>query len=247
MLRVYERNRLALSQRFTQAELRGCYGRLEEAETLLQAGGYCSTPEKSGNTTGVKWEGNEAVIAKHQIEIQEFWAKKKGIWIEDTPLYLEDKYGDIYAEGGEACVFLSSDGTKVIKEIGLDYYIEPQLLLDRILLHNYLFPETALHITNYGKDDGGRFVIIAEQPFVQGEYVGQEEIKKFMSSIDFEPYNKKGTEFINKDRSVILGDLHNENILRTPHGYAVIDADIRLNTANYGLGGTRKTFFEIDS
>lgn len=236
-----EADRLALSQRFSQEELRGCNGRLEEAEALLQRGSYRSTPEKSGNTTGVIWEGREAVIAKQQIEAQESWAKENGFWIEDTPLYLEDKYGNTYADGGEAYVYLSSDCTTVIKEIGLDYYIEPQLLLDRILLHNYLFPETALRITNFGRDDEGRFVVIAEQPFVQGEYISQDEIMKFMSSIGFEPYNKKGTEFISKDRTIILGDLHNENVLRTPNGYAVIDADIRLNTANYGLNGNRTT------
>lgn len=236
-----ETDRLALSQRFSQEELIGSNGRLEEAEACLQRTGYSSTPEKSGETTGVKWKGKEAVLAKKQINTLESWAKRKGIWIDNTPLYLEKKYGDVYAEGGKAYVYLSPDGTKVVKEIGLDYYIEPQLLLDRIVLHNYLFPESKLTVTNFGKNDDGKFVVIAEQPFIQGEYVSQDEIKDFMESMGFEPYNKRGTEFINKDKGIIVNDLHDENVIKTPNSYIVIDADIRLNTANYGLNGTRTT------
>ena len=49
-------------------------------------------------------------------------------------------FGEELAEGGEAHVY--DNGNTIIKRIGLDYYILPELALDRITLHNSLFPET---------------------------------------------------------------------------------------------------------
>lgn len=244
---VRQRNRQILSERFTQAELKGCTGKLEEAEALLQKGGYRSIPEKSGSTSGVRWEGKRAVLAEAQIAQIEDWAKNQGIWIDNTPLYLKQQYGNEFAQGGEAVVYASVDGTKVIKEIGLQYFIEPQLLLDRIVLHNILFPETAMTLTHFGKDDEGRFVVIVEQPFIQGEYVTQSEIVSFMKSIGFEQQGNKKTEFVNNEEGIQVNDLHNENVLKANNAYYVIDADIRLNTSNYGLDGTRVTMREQPS
>ena len=52
------------------------------------------------------------------------------------------------------------NGTTIVKRIGLDYYILPELALDRITLHNTLFPETKLVVLGFGRTSDGNFQII---------------------------------------------------------------------------------------
>lgn len=81
-----EADRLSLSQRFSQEELRGSNERLKKAEAILQRGGYSSTPEKSVNATGIKWQGKEAIIAKQQISELEDWANNNNILFPELAL-----------------------------------------------------------------------------------------------------------------------------------------------------------------
>ena len=228
-------NRQVLSERFSPEELKGSYGSLEEAEAYLQRGSYSSVPEAQTEKTG-----NEDLGRQQESALEE-WAKEKGIWVDNTTELLTGRYGDPFAAEGEAVVYLSSDGKTVIKEIGLNYYIEPQLLLDRVVLHNALFPETTLTLSRFGRNSNGEFVIVATQPFVEGDPVTQEEIVEFMDKLGFKPYNGRNTEFINKEKGLLINDLHDENVIRKGDTLLVIDGDFRLNTANYGLGGTRTT------
>lgn len=49
------------------------------------------------------------------------------------------------------------------------HYIQPILALDRISIHNALFPETELHVLGFGRLKDGAFQVIAEQPYIKGE------------------------------------------------------------------------------
>ena len=64
-----------------------------------------------------------------QAERIEHWAKATGIWFDDIDISLSNILGEKIAEGGEAIVF--DHGATLIKSIGLDYFIEPILALDR--------------------------------------------------------------------------------------------------------------------
>ncbi|MEY8720413.1 hypothetical protein AALN73_04560 [Bacteroides stercorirosoris] len=59
----------------------------------------------------------------------ETWAKSVGIWIDNVEQCLHDSLGEEIAEGGEAKVY--DHGTTLIKSIGLDYFVQPILALDR--------------------------------------------------------------------------------------------------------------------
>ena len=141
---------------------------------------------------------------------------------------------------GESTVYLKADGLNVVKEIDLSYYVEPHLALDRIVLHNaYVGLEAPLDIIGFGRSLEGRFVIMVEQPFIQGKTVSLDEIYDFVTAMGFKLYRHR-TEYTNGE--ILLNDVHDENVLKTPDGhYVIIDADFRLNTSNYGIGGTRKT------
>ena len=52
------------------------------------------------------------------------------------------------------------NGNIIIKRIGLDYYILPELALDWITLHNTLFPETRLLVLGFGRSTEEKFQII---------------------------------------------------------------------------------------
>lgn len=63
------RNRQILSERFSHEELKGCYGRVEEAEGILQRGDASSVPETKTEKTGDKRLG------KTQENLLEDWEK----------------------------------------------------------------------------------------------------------------------------------------------------------------------------
>lgn len=169
-----------------------------------------------------------------QERIVESWAKAKGIWHDNLDT-IEGK--ELFAEGGEAKVFANDGDTNVIKILSTEYFITPQFALDRITLHNTLFPEAALKITGFGRNSKGEFQFLVEQPFIQGTYATQAEIDKFITKAGFTKSTKdKGNTFITDD--LYVSDLHDENVIKTPNGnLIVIDADIRLNTPELNRNG----------
>ncbi|MDY4555195.1 MAG: hypothetical protein SO468_03300, partial [Prevotella sp.] len=67
------------------------------------------------------------------------------------------------AEGGEANVY--DHGNFLVKSIGLDYFIQPILALDRITLHNTYFSETSMQVLGFGRDSNDEFKIIMQIKF----------------------------------------------------------------------------------
>ena len=169
-----------------------------------------------------------------QERIVESWAKAKGIWHDNLDT-IEGK--ELFAEGGEAKVFANDGDTNVIKILSTEYFITPQFALDRITLHNTLFPEATLKITGFGRNSKGEFQFLVEQPFIQGTYATQAEIDKFITKAGFTKSTKdKGNTFITDD--LYVSDLHDENVIKTPNGnLIIIDADIRLNTPELNRNG----------
>lgn len=169
-----------------------------------------------------------------QERIIESWAKAKDIWHDNLDT-IEGK--ELFAEGGEAKVFANDGDTNVIKILSTEYFITPQFALDRITLHNTLFPEATLKITGFGRNSKGEFQFLVEQPFIQGTYATQAEIDKFITKAGFTKSTKdKGNTFITDD--LYVSDLHDENVIKTPNGnLIVIDADIRLNTPELNRNG----------
>ena len=150
--------------------------------------------------------------------------------------------GEQIAEGGEARVYDHS--ATLIKSIGLDYYIEPILALDRISLHNAYFPETKLFVLGFGRDFEGKFRIIVDQQFIEGTRMTDEMIADYMYKMGFRLINPHNWTFATDD--IYLSDMHNENVIRTNSGgIAVIDCDIRINTPELCCGGKRMLITDV--
>ncbi len=164
-----------------------------------------------------------------------------------TTLRVEDALprilGEQIAEGGEAIVY--DHGATLIKAIGLDYFIQPILALDRISLHNTYFPETALKVLGFGRTADGDFKIVAEQPFIEGTQMSDEEIALFAEHIGFKLINPSNWTFATPE--IYLSDLHDENVIRSKEGNVfVVDCDIRINTPNLRCGGIRCLTTEVE-
>ena len=121
------------------------------------------------------------------------------------------------------------NGSTVIKAIGLDYYISPQLALDRIVLNNFLFgSSTPLTVLAFGRNSDGAFQVIVEQPFIQGSKLSESEIGDYASNMGFALKSAYSWTYLIP--GIYISDLHDENVLRTKGGnIAVIDAELRLN------------------
>jgi hypothetical protein len=234
---LLRKGREVVSERYTPQERRGIEvgGRGLEIGVLLVGGCVGS----GGEVEGLDPYDREEQRREAQEDVLECWAKENGCWFENTNVVLSERF-PFLAEGGEADVYF--DGNRVIKAIGLDYFVSPQMALDRIVLHNFLFEySTPMRVMGYGRNGEGYFKVVVEQPYIRGERMSEEEIEEFTQRIGFDLRRRGNWTYTNDD--IYISDLHNENVLRTPAGnVAVIDADVRLNLAELGYGGMRGVF-----
>ena len=228
-------------KRFSPAEQYGCIaGGATHVIASILAGAEVEANKLSAPVGSFK---RELECGKAQTEHIECWAKTTGVWIDDTDVYMSQTFGDHIAEGGEARVY--DNGPGVIKTIGLDYFVLPELALDRISLHNTYFPQTAMRVLGFGRDSDGAFQIIVEQPFIQGEKMQHEEIKDYAEKLGYKIINPKNWTYATPE--IYLSDMHDENVIRSSKGNIfVIDCDIRINVPELKAGGTRKLTNEID-
>ena len=223
-------------QRFSPQEQHGCAtGGATNVIASLLAGAEVST-DRGGQTTFSDFQRERECAARQEIVIEQ-WAKRVGLWTDCVENTLPQSLGKQIAEGGEAVVY--DHGTTLIKSIGLDYFIQPIFALDRISLHNTYFPETRLTVLGFGRDQRSEFKIIAEQPYIVGQPVSDEDISIFMKQMGFELKNPRNWTYATPD--IYLSDMHDENVLRSLKSETlfVVDCDIRINTPELRQGGTR--------
>ena len=221
-------------QRFSPQEQHGCAagGATHVIASLLAAASF----RASCVATPIINFKVEQQCGAAQAACIEQWARKIDCWIDNTTAYLTNLFGEQVAEGGEAHVYYH--GATLLKSIGLDYYIQPILALDRISLHNAFFPETRLVVVGFGRDENNAFQIIVEQPHIVGFPMTNAEIQNFAESMGFELRNARNWTYAMPE--IYLSDLHDENVIQSKEGTIfVLDCDIRINTPELKQGGTR--------
>ena len=212
-------------KRFTPQEQRGL---AEGGENHVEASLLLSRNERTGGKDNTTPEAQENSIEKY--------AKEKGIWTDNTTQALTDKYGKPIGAGEEAIVWADPENGKVIKTQDTFQYDNLQQKLDGITLHNAHFPEAAIKVLGFGRNENGDFQVIIDQPFIKGEKLTPEEIKNHLEKIGFK--EDENGHFSNG--KTIIEDLHTGNAIKTPEGnIVVIDPIMRLNTPEQGYGGNR--------
>jgi len=212
-------------ERFSQNEQRGF---AEGGQIHAEASIILSRNEGASGQDNSTTEAQENRI--------ESYAKEKGVWTDNTTKELTKKYGQPVGSGEEAIVWGEPKEGNVIKTQDTFQYDNLQQKLDGITLHNSYFPEAALKVLGFGRNNNGDFQVIVEQPFIKGEKLTPEEIKNHLENIGFK--QDENGHFANND--TIVEDVHTGNAIKTPEGnVVVIDPIMRLNTPEQGYGGTR--------
>lgn len=101
--------------------------------------------------------------------------------------------------------------TSVVKE-RTSIYSTTQKALDAIALHNYLFPETAMHVVGFTRDSDNLMRMILTQPYVRClRLATKEEIDQMVAVKGFhDNWNGQGVNYVS-DR-LALEDMHPANV-----------------------------------
>lgn len=150
-------------------------------------------------------------IDQLQEQLIEQWAKAAHLWIDNSEDILTRAYGPKIAQGAEALVFYRSGDTSVVK-MRASIYSTTLKALEAIALHNYLFPETAMHLTGFSRDRDHLLRIILTQPYVRCQRLATKpEIDAMVSPKGFHDNGDgNGTNYIS-DR-ITLEDMHPANV-----------------------------------
>jgi hypothetical protein len=173
------------------------------AAASLGAGGDVASGE-GGRPN--RWE-----IDQLQEQLIERWAKSAQLWVEDSEQIITRNYGPMIAQGAEAKVFYREGDTSVIKE-RTSIYSTTQKALDAIALHNYLFPETAMHVVGFTRDSDGLLRIILTQPYIRcSRLATKAEIDCLVAQKGFR-YNGDGNGVNYISDRMALEDMHPANV-----------------------------------
>jgi hypothetical protein len=150
-------------------------------------------------------------IDNHQERLIEQWAKAANLWEDNSEQILTTEFGPMIAQGAEAKVYYSDGNTSVVKE-RTSIYSTWQKALDAIVLHNWLFPETAMKVIGFTRDSDGLMRVVLTQPYVRCLRLATKmEIDKMVAQKGFrDNWNGEGVNYIS-DR-IALEDMHPANV-----------------------------------
>ena len=167
-------------------------------------------------TTGCNVTGSEGSPANWEIDERqeqfvEHWAKAANLWVDDSEKILIETFGPKIAQGAEAKVYYREGDTSVVKERA-SIYSTLQKALDAIILHNCLFPETAMKVVGFTRDSDQLFRIILTQPYVNClRLATKQEIDEMVAAKGFRDNSDgQGVNYISS--RLALEDMHPANV-----------------------------------
>lgn len=229
------KNGAALFERFPQAQQSGLR---QGSKVLCAAAVICrGCPRTESETRQIYDTDDLNGEARIQEVLVENWARLSGVWIEDPEdffdnlCYLQDR-------GSESVVYFDVDNRRVYKLISLKHYNVLRLALDRIVIHNALFPETSLEVIGFARNRAAEFVVVVTQNYIVGDLISESDRISFMSQLGFSDAGMDYGMHLNyKTDALYVGDLNEFNVIKGETGINVIDADCRLNVPTLECGG----------
>lgn len=161
---------------------------------------------REGKTGPASWE-----IDERQEQLIEQWAKASRLWVDDSENKLTSLFGKMIAKGAESKVYYKPGDISVVKE-RTSIYSTTQKALDSIVLHNYLFPETAMKVIGFSRDSDGLLRTILTQPYIRCKRLAtKEEIDALLFGKGFwDNGDGNGTNYTSDD--IALEDMHPANV-----------------------------------
>ena len=173
---------------------------------------YATTSLTAGvNAEGSKRSPTNWEIDERQEQLIERWAKAVNLWVEDSEKILMETFGPMIAQGAEAKVYYHEGDTSVVKE-RVSIYSTTQKALDAIVLHNCLFPETAMKVVGFTRDSDGLMRVVLTQPYVNClRLATKREIDDMVAAKGFrDNRNGEGVNYISE--RLALEDMHPANV-----------------------------------
>ena len=154
-------------------------------------------------------------------------AKEKNLWIDITEVV---NLGTPAPSGVENDVYLNKNGNLVYKVNNLMTSRCVSDFLQRILLHNSIFPQTGYELYGFtGFGNGSVYPILKQNYIFYAKYATPVEIDTYMSALGFEKVNE--ATFTNGE--VIISDLYPRNVLKDKDGdLFVVDAEFKKSNSS---------------
>lgn len=149
-------------------------------------------------------------------------AKELGIWLDFSDV---SRLGTPAPSGMENEVYLNNEGNLVYKVNNLMLSHSVGELLNRVLLHNYYFPQTRYDLYGFtGFGHGSVYPILVQDYIDDVTYATVEDIDFYMTSLGFHQVGE--AQYANE--VVEIKDLRPRNVLKDRNGdLYVIDADFK--------------------
>ena len=167
------KNGAAVFERIPQAQQSGLS---KGSEILCAAAIICRGCPRTESETRPIFDTDDLI---GEASVQEFlvetWARLSGVWFDEPEDYL-DNLCSLQDHGTESVIYFDIDQRTVYKLISLKHYNVLRLALDRIIIHNALFPETCLTVKGFARDKNGLFVVVVQQPYVEGDPIKENNL-----------------------------------------------------------------------
>ena len=152
-------------------------------------------------------------------------AKEKNLWIDFSEVLT---LGTPAPSGVENDVYLNKQGNFVYKVNNLMTSRCVSDFLQRIMLHNSIFPQTGYELYGFtGFGNGNVYPILKQNYIFDAEYATPIEIDTYMSALDFEKVDE--ATFTNGE--IFVSDLHPRNVLKDKDGdLYVVNAEFKKVT-----------------
>lgn len=179
-------------------------------------------------------------------ELIGFWAERDGSW-HDTPeadLISKGHRHRSYYDGSEARIFYN-DKSHIYKTLDFSHYESIERGLDRIAIHNALFPEAQMFVAGFGirdyAEDNDGFCIIIKQPFIKGKVPTKAQIQRSMIDRGLRLCSfGAGLFYETPSSETLVTDIHPGNSAYTGNGNVVVfDCEAMVNDIP-GFGGKYK-------
>ncbi|MGN6293558.1 MAG: hypothetical protein ACTHMV_12515 [Chitinophagaceae bacterium] len=159
---------------------------------------------------------SKAIVKEEQARLLKKFSTDHHLWLSGFPdekMYL--------TRGGEARVYLDSDGRHVIKCNDAVYYATWLEFLNSIVLHNLIFQNTAYELLGFTSVEGILYAVL-KQPFIIS--YGRVELEDIETLLEFNGFeNSRRNDYVHKELGLILEDMHDENVLLNSNTLFFID------------------------
>lgn len=174
----------------------------------------------AGYLVGTNYGDHEAKCKEVLLD----FAKSAGVYKEDMYREYRDKYGDVVGDGMEAFVYNRGDG-RVAKVSTLGIAGGNLARVERLMLSNHYFPETAYEVDGLGTQKTGELVFGLHQPFIDFDdtEMEEDEVQKWVENRGrgWKVGDSWTWSYVSKGNDLACLDMHGKNVVRTKDGTVV--------------------------